>query len=149
VIEALAPLFIGDFSSYRDTLVLHDTQASYTVNATADGATLITRSDNSLFSLRVMGVESILFGSGETVYRYSGTPLTGFLTGTPDGNDVYHGEGLAAAMDDLTVVDLEGNDRVLAENRSESGGVTSYRGAAISSSTAQAPNAVRSTGACM
>ena len=118
----------------QDTLVLHDTQASYTVSATADGATLITRSDNSLFSLRVVGVESILFGSGHTDFQYSATALTGFLTGTDSRDDFYYGESLCAAMDDLTVVDLEGNDRVLAENRSESGGVTSYYGAAISSS---------------
>ena len=39
---------------------------------------------------------------------YSGSPLTGYLSGTAAGNDVYFGAGLSAAMESLTVVDLVG-----------------------------------------
>ena len=117
-----------------DTLVLTDSQSHYQVVQEADGALRYTRTDNTLFDLRVTGVEAVIFGEGSPTFQYQGTALSGFLTGTAERHDFYHGVSLRAAIDDLTVVDLEGNDRVLAENLTESGGFSSYLSTAISSS---------------
>jgi Ca2+-binding RTX toxin-like protein len=119
----------------NDVLRLRDVQSSYKLTALADSSVEVTRPDNELFKLTVRNFESIQFGSGHAGPSYTGDPLTGFLVGTAGGNDVYRGSGLSAAIENLVVRDLTGNDRVVAENMTDTGGVSSYRSYGITNSS--------------
>ena len=109
-----------------DVLRLRDKESSYIIQHSSDGSVQITRQDNSFFNLTLNNVEIIIYGESATKPYYSGSPLTGFLTGTLAGNDTYYGSGLSAAIENLTVQDMNGNDHVVAENISASGWTESY-----------------------
>ncbi|WP_396180223.1 hypothetical protein, partial [Flavobacterium sp.] len=114
-----------------DILRLRGDESSYVVKQNSDGVYHITQTDNALFSLTARNFESLIFGGVAARPVYSGSPLTGYLTGSAQGDDVYVGKGLSAAIENLTVVDTKGFNRVEATNRSLSGGIESYSSHAI------------------
>jgi Ca2+-binding RTX toxin-like protein len=118
-----------------DVLRLRDTESSYSITDLADGAVLIKRPQDLFFNLVVNNVEQIMYGASAIKPYYSGSPLTGFLSGTLAGHDTYYGSGLSAAIKNLIVRDTEGNDHVIAENLSSSGRAESYFCSAIASSS--------------
>jgi hypothetical protein len=82
--------------------------------------------DDSFFGLNIRNVEIIKFELDPKQPKFSADTLTGYLSGTPDGDNVYTGKGNAAAIQNLSVNDTAGNDQVIAENVTADGAVVSY-----------------------
>ena len=123
-----------DGGNGHDILRLRGEEGAYVLAQNAEGDYLITRTDNALFSLTARNFESIIYGGVAATPFYTGTPLTGYLTGTDRGDDSYVGSGLSTAIENLTVIDGVGFNRVLATNLSASGGIESYASYGIANS---------------
>jgi hypothetical protein len=97
-----------------DILRLRGDGTAYTTTPQADGSTLITRPGDDLFSLRIRDIELVLYANLVSLPAHAGAPLAGYLTGSPESNDLYYGRGLGVAIDSLRLVDRGGADQAVA-----------------------------------
>jgi hypothetical protein len=97
-----------------DILRLRHAIREYSTVLQPDGWTLFTRAGDAFFSLRTRNIELVLYGDLVTPSVYAGSPLSGYLGGSPTASDNYYGRGIGAAIDSLQVSDSSGPDAVTA-----------------------------------